>query len=299
MVKEKKKFSELRRSIGEALEEVRGRQPKQIKVSLGEKVGTDVLSGMHSRFTKVIGFYFPVRVDDGPDGTAIEFFLDAEMLSKLSKADDIDARTNMPKDLFDLICLAYRDGRNVKEGHWNIEVRELLDIDGASSSYEADDIEELLSHRGEGTSLCVIARERVAYAYRMLLSFMTLVGKRDMEWAGLAMLHSSFRMGSELGIPLEPLQPSKWAERMGTGQGFPDLVEKTYDFLFMEQCIGTLFPMLRLWSRSKLLREYEACLDGLREGRLHETLPQWAVEDIGMDRDAIRERVIEKGGVCY
>jgi len=295
MVNVEKNPSGLQKCLKGSLEDINDRHPMWMEVSVGKGFEQKRLNEVHDSCTKALKAYFPIRVEDKADGKSVSFFLDREMLGKLSKIEDIVSSTGIPKDIFYAMAAVFQDGQEKELGNVKISAKGLGQIDRRGFQFSPADLKELIDHPDMGKALCVAVDERVGYAYRMLLNFITLVRKTDLEWAGLAMLHSALRVGASFGIPLTPKEQSLWKERMGAGPRFLKLVNDTYDFIIFEQYIGRMFPMLSLRSRSLLLSRYNGHLFDLREGMLHNTLPVEIIEETGLTRDEISKRISDIG----
>jgi len=65
-----------------------------------------------------------------------------------------------------------------------------------------------------------IISERMQFAYKTLLSFITLTGVKKAETLSLAMVYSAFDMGFKFGFPVAPVERSAWKEAFSIGGAF-------------------------------------------------------------------------------
>ena len=285
----------LEKCLKASIEGVRSQLATMMDIEVPAIFNEEEVSRIHLGLTKAIKTWFFIRTRRVGGGLRISMFLDKDMIDKLMAVEDLKRKASIPSEFVTDLKSSFIECKNVEGDGWKMVPRRLAEIDPKAFKASAGQLAKLVDCHIKGKVLCVSVDERMRYAHRMLLNFLTLVEEDELEWAFLAMLHSALEMGANFGIPVVPRTCDEWAETLGAGHNFKRLASETYDFLVFEQYVATLFPNIPLQGRGVLLRGYKEYIKDLRKGSLHETLSNEIVEATGMSRDRIRERIEEKG----
>ncbi|MBN1786299.1 MAG: hypothetical protein JW825_04860 [Candidatus Methanofastidiosa archaeon] len=292
MVKRDRKSIVFRNCLKKVIGDLKGFQPRRIDISFKRMADESIIRASHERCLRAIKAYIPIRIAHSGGYLTASFFIDNDIMGRLDSVKDLECLTGIPKDMIYSLRLSFVDG-SIENDLWSIRSKPLEAIDASINlMYSPDALKELVDHplTLPLSALCVSLEERMRYAYRTLLSFLTVSGQGRIDGMGLAMLHSSLEAGFMLGLPMAPKSVSSWIERFGLDAGFNKLVEDSYDFIMFENYLTSMFPELPLAERDLLQANYKGYMNDLKENRFDKTIPKRVLDALGIGRDDVRER---------